>query len=102
MAVSQEYVNKVNAALIEACPLASQDQTSVAAIKQKIESYCRELGQPPTELMVVQFAVPYEQALLKKKEEAEAEARRKQERIAARKKAREYDNLPASAVKAEA
>ncbi len=60
------------------------------------------MGKTPSELTVVQLMVPFEQALLEKKQQAEKAARQKQERADARKKAREYDRLPASAVKAEA
>jgi hypothetical protein len=100
--VTQEYIDKINVALLEACPLASRDSEAVSIIKEKIQIYCREMGQPPTELTVVQLMIPFEQALLKKKEEAETAARQKQERADARKKAREFDRLPASAVKAQA
>jgi hypothetical protein len=102
MAVTQDYIDKTNAALLEACPLASQDPDSVAAIKDKILTFYRELNFPPTELQVIQFAVPYEQALLKKKEEAEAKVRQRQEKAEARKKQREDDLKPASVLRAEA
>jgi len=100
--VNQEWLDRVNAALIEAAPLTSQDPKAVSALKEKIQTYCRELGQLPTELQVVQWAVPFEQALLAKKQQADEVARKKQERIDARKKEREFDRLPASALKAEA
>lgn len=100
--VTQEYIDTINAALLEACPLASQDAKSVAAIKEKIQTYCRELGKSPTELQVVQWAVPFEQALLANQQQAEEAARQKQERIDARKKEREFDKLPASEAKARA
>lgn len=100
--ITQQFVDTVGKALAEACPLASNDKEASEAIRQKITKYCNELGRLPLESQVIAWAVPFEQALLKKKEEAETAARQKQERADARKKAREYDRLPASAVKAEA
>jgi len=100
--ISQEYIDKLNAALASACPLASNDPEAVAALKDKIQTFCREMGQPPTEFTVIQLMTPFEQALLKKKEEVEAATRQKQERINARKKAREFDSLPSSVARSQA
>lgn len=100
--VNQEWLDRVNAALIEAAPLTSQDPKAVSALKEKIHTYCHELGKMPTELQVVQWSVPFEQALLAKQQQAEEAARKKQERIDARKKEREFDKLPASEAKARA
>jgi hypothetical protein len=100
--IDQTYIDRVNAALTSACPLATQNQDSVTAIKDKVLTFYREIGYPPSESQVVGWAVPFEQALLGKKAEEEAKARAKQERIDARRKEREYDKLPASAARAEA
>jgi hypothetical protein len=100
--ISQEHLNKVNAALTEACPLASNDPASVAALKDKIQGFCRDVGQPPSELTIIQWCVPFEQSLLKKKADAEEAVRQKQARIDARKKEKEFDKLPASEAKARA
>jgi len=100
--VTQEYLNKVNDALAQACPLSVNDPESVASLKAKIQSFCNDVGQLPSEFTIIQWCVPFEQMLLKKKAEADEAARKKQERIDVRKKEREFDRLPASAAKAQA
>ena len=113
MAITQQFVDTVGAALLLACPLTSADPDSITAVKEKILKFDRELGRAPNEAQVISWAVPFEQALLQKKEAAEAQARQKQEeaeakvrqrqaRADARKQQREFDQLPSSVTRAQA
>ena len=101
MAITQQFVDTVGAALLEATPLTSADSDSINAIKDKILQFDRELGRAPNESQVISWAIPYEQALLKKKEEAEAEVRKEQERRDARQRNFREFHRPSSEDRAE-
>jgi hypothetical protein len=102
MPITSEWLNSAEQALREACPLTINDEASVAALKAKVITYDKQLGIAPNIDWVIKMAVPFENALLAKKEAAEAEVRAKRDKVAARKKERDYDRLPASAIRAEA
>ncbi len=63
MAFSQAYVDEIGAALLEQCPLTSQNEEMLLAIKTKVLKYDAEIGTAPSFSIVCNWARPFEQQL---------------------------------------
>lgn len=61
--INQQFVDEAGTALLEHCPLVSQDADAIAEIKRKILSYDQTLGRPPRVEMVCGWARAQEQQL---------------------------------------
>jgi hypothetical protein len=96
MPVTKEYIDTVNAVLEPACPLCCKDQTAISDLVHKIETYDKNLGQPPSPEMVCKWAAVHEQRLQSVIDDENAQYEAEQARIDARKKPREYDLAPSS------
>jgi hypothetical protein len=94
--VSKEYIDAVNEVLEPACPLCCKDETALSDLAQKIQIYDEKLGQPPSPEIVCNWAAAHEKRLRAPIDEENAAYQAEQDRIAARKKAREYDLSPSS------
>jgi hypothetical protein len=63
MPITKEYIDTVNAVLEPACPLVCKDKTALSDLVHKIESYDKNLGQPPSPEMVCKWAAVHEQRI---------------------------------------
>jgi hypothetical protein len=96
MPVTKEYIDAINEVLEPACPLVCKDQPSLLDLAKKIQTYDEQIGRVPTPEMVCKWAAVYEERLRAPIDEENAAYQAEQARIAARKKAREYDLAPSS------
>src|SRR4029077_10800083 len=96
MPITAEFVDEVGKALMEQCPMASEDEPSMQDVRNKIVSYNEKLGFAPSVETVLRWTQPHEQRLRAPIDAENAAYQAEQDRIAARKKAREYDLAPSS------
>jgi hypothetical protein len=96
MAISQQYVDEIGAALQQNCPTASLDEAAMKDVMHKIVLYDKEIGIAPSVGIVLRWAQPHEEKLRAPIDAENAAYQAEQDRIAARKKAREYDLAPSS------
>lgn len=79
--ITKEWIDSINPAILEACPLAANDATAMQNVADKIQSFIQETGRLPSELQVVmEFCVPEENRLLQAKQNEEIAARKKSKR----------------------
>jgi hypothetical protein len=96
MPVTKQYIDSVNQVLEPTCPLCCKDEAAIADLAKKIQTYDEKLGQPPSPEIVCNWAAAHEKRLRAPIDAENAAYQAEQDRIAARKKAREYDLAPSS------
>jgi hypothetical protein len=77
--ITQEWIDQIDEALKQACPLASADEEAMTDVMHKIQEFLRASGRLPEEIQVItEFAVPHENRLLQEQQSVAIAARKKE------------------------
>jgi Rps23 Pro-64 3,4-dihydroxylase Tpa1-like proline 4-hydroxylase len=99
---SNALIDNISNALAEHCPLVFADVAALTLVAGRIKSYTETLDRWPAIEMVLAWAGPLEQGFQQEADEAAARQQAEQERIEARKRAREDYLSGSDADKAQA